>query len=214
MISPELEKRIRALLPSPIAIAASEMEGEAPRGFAEEEEAVARAVEKRRKEFAFGRACAREALRRLGLPATPIPARPDRMPAWPDGYVGSISHCRGACVAAVAPATAVQSLGVDIEFATPLEEDLLERIATPAERSQVQREPSGGILLFSIKESIYKCLFPISGLFLEFNDVEVAIDWSGGTFRVVRCPVPHGRPLHRRRAVRRRGRGAVERMSL
>ena len=61
----------------------------------EEEPLVARAVDKRRREFAAGRACARRALEQLGLPASPILAGPRREPLWPPGVVGALTHCRG-----------------------------------------------------------------------------------------------------------------------
>src|SRR5215469_16812348 len=64
---------------------------------------VARAVEKRRAEFATGRACAHAALDAWGAPDAPLLPGPDRAPLWPDGFVGSISHARGACAAVAAP---------------------------------------------------------------------------------------------------------------
>jgi 4'-phosphopantetheinyl transferase EntD len=60
--------------------------------YPEEEAAVGNAVEKRRREFVTARACAREALAQLGLPAQPIPAGPRGEPVWPQGVVCSITH--------------------------------------------------------------------------------------------------------------------------
>src|SRR5205814_1840165 len=63
-----------------------------------ESAAVLEAVARRRDEFLTGRTFARRALAELGCPATAIPVGEGRMPIWPDGYLGSISHCEGLCV--------------------------------------------------------------------------------------------------------------------
>ena len=58
----------------PPQVAAAEAFGDLPGAvlFAEEEAVIAKAVDKRRREFATARACARAALAKLGLPAVPI----------------------------------------------------------------------------------------------------------------------------------------------
>ncbi|MGW0200337.1 4'-phosphopantetheinyl transferase, partial [Nonomuraea sp. NPDC003201] len=55
-------------------VAAEEAFGDPPDAtlFPEEEAFIARAVDKRRREFTTARHCARRALDRLGLPAAPI----------------------------------------------------------------------------------------------------------------------------------------------
>jgi 4'-phosphopantetheinyl transferase EntD len=143
---------------------------------------VRRAVAKRRREFTAGRLCARAALARLGVHGFPLLVGPSRVPVWPPGFVGSISHCPGFCAAAVARQDAVLSLGLDVERAGPLPPDVLARICTPAERASFARlvsragDPCPGKLAFSAKESFYKCYFPLTGAFLGFHDVEVELD--------------------------------------
>lgn len=88
--------------------------------FPEEERVVARAVEKRRREFTTGRACARLALERLGIGAVAIPNGERGEPLWPSGVVGSITHCRGYCGCAVAKAGDVVVVGIDAEVHEPL----------------------------------------------------------------------------------------------
>src|SRR5437763_335927 len=78
--------------------------------YPEERACIARAVPKRRAEFATGRVCARQALERLGVAVGPLLPHPDRSPAWPPGIVGSISHTDGYCAVAVAEAT--RALGI------------------------------------------------------------------------------------------------------
>ena len=88
--------------------------------FAGEEHLITDAVNGRRREFVTARRCARQALTALGLPATAIPAGPDRQPQWPSGVAGSITHCPGYRAAAVAMGTEVASLGIDAEPHEPL----------------------------------------------------------------------------------------------
>src|SRR5258708_38693026 len=61
--------------------------------YPEEMATVANAVDKRRREFATGRSCARDALRELGIEPGPILAGERGMPRWPPGVVGSTTHC-------------------------------------------------------------------------------------------------------------------------
>ncbi|NDZ87966.1 4'-phosphopantetheinyl transferase, partial [Streptomyces sp. SID10115] len=61
--------------------------------FPAEEAVVANAVDKRRKEFTTVRHCARTALARIGVPAAPILPGHRGAPGWPDGVVGSMTHC-------------------------------------------------------------------------------------------------------------------------
>src|SRR4051812_9450636 len=88
--------------------------------FPSEREALGSAVEKRRREFTTGRACARQALSRLGTPVVALPSGPHGEPLWPAGTVGSITHCRGYRACAVARSEAVTALGIDAEPNEPL----------------------------------------------------------------------------------------------
>lgn len=156
--------------------------------FPEEEAVVGKAVEKRRREFVTARACAREALARLGRPGQPVPAGPRGEPIWPAGIVGSITHCSGYRACAVAPASELLTIGVDAEVAEPLPPGLIADIALPEERrwiaSAALERPgvSWDRLLFSIKESVYKAWFPLTRSWLGFEDAGVTIDAASGTF--------------------------------
>ncbi len=156
--------------------------------FPSEREALGQAVEKRRREFVTARACAREALTRLGRPPQPIPTGSKGEPVWPAGVVGSITHCAGYRACAVAAASDLITIGVDAELAEPLPEGLIGDIALPEERRRLERlageRPgvSWDRLLFSIKESIYKAWFPLTRSWLGFEDASVSIDRERGTF--------------------------------
>lgn len=149
---------------------------------------VARAVAKRRREFAAGRRCARRLLAQLGHPGVPLLRNDDRTPRWPDELVGSISHCAALCVAAVARRSSLAALGVDVEPDAALEPPLWSRICTPAEIERLlgtaPAAERGRIarLVFSAKEATYKAVHPLAGGGFGFQDVELAIDWQAGRF--------------------------------
>src|SRR5581483_11983056 len=103
--------------------------------FPAEEAVLARAVDKRRREFTTARGCARAALARLGLPPAPIPRGPKGEPQWPDGVMGTITHCDGYRAAAVARARDVVTLGIDAEPAGPLPDGVLGLVAAEDEQA-------------------------------------------------------------------------------
>jgi 4'-phosphopantetheinyl transferase EntD len=156
----------------------------------EEEEFVRTARAKRRREFSAGRACARAAMERLGVEAKPVPVGANRVPLWPSGLVGSITHCEGFCAAAATSERFAMGLGVDAEPAEPLPGDITDRVCTPAELDWIAgaSPPAGSDwarIVFSAKESVFKCHFPRAGRFFGFLDVEVQFDPTGGSFHVV-----------------------------
>jgi 4'-phosphopantetheinyl transferase EntD len=150
-------------------------------------EAIDGASQTRIEQYTAGRVCSRAALGRLGVAATtPILRGEDRAPIWPPGFVGSISHTDTWCAAAVARADEVRALGIDLEPATPLKESLWRRVCTPNERDWLHGLSTPGLsgkILFSAKEAVYKCQYPLTAKFLGFHAVEVEI--GDGTFRAV-----------------------------
>ena len=172
--------------------------------FPEEAEAVARAVEKRRREFATVRQCARTALGELGIPPAPILPGPEGAPRWPDGIVGSMTHCTDYRAAVVARASAVASIGIDAEPAAPIPDpDVLALVTDETERTALAalgvRRP--GVpwdrLLFSAKESVYKTWFPLTGRWLGFEDarVDLATDGTFAASLLVPGPTVAGKEL-------------------
>ena len=191
----------------PAGVVVAERRDDAPDGelYPEEAELVARAVVKRRREFATGRALAREAFAELGVPAGPLLAGERGAPLWPTGTVGSITHCDGYRGCAVASEAAMLTIGIDAEPDAPLPAGLLPDIALPRERAALARlaadrpGPSWDRLLFSAKESVYKAWFPLAGRWLGFEDAELSIDPLTGAFAarlLVPGPVSAGRRLH------------------
>ena len=176
------------LLPARAAVV--EIRGDLPDAilFAEEKEAIGQAVEKRRREFRTGRACARAALAELGVEAQAIPSGPRGAPQWPAGIAGSITHCDGYRACAVGRQSDLTTIGIDAELDAPLPEGVIGDIALPEERLALDalaaQEPgvSWDRLLFSAKEAVYKAWFPLAGRWLGFEDARVEIDRERGSF--------------------------------
>jgi len=156
--------------------------------FPVEQALVARAVEKRRREFVTARMCARTALRELGFPAVPILTGERGEPLWPGGVVGSITHCEGYRACAVARSSEFVSVGIDAEPNAALPDRLLGDIARPEELPMLRQLGSEHAdvhwdrLLFSAKESVYKAWFPLAKRWLGFEDAVLDIDPAVGTF--------------------------------
>jgi 4'-phosphopantetheinyl transferase EntD len=183
-----LRAMIEEILPEEaMAVEASNDCAEAPL-FAEEEVLLESAIDKRRREFATGRMCARAALRRLGYPPSAILRGSRGEPLWPEGVVGSITHCDGYRAAAVARSSEILTIGIDAEPHERLPDGVLGQIARAEELARLRRLCSEmpqlhwDRLLFSAKESVYKACYPLSRRWLDFEQVSIAFDSSRRTF--------------------------------
>jgi 4'-phosphopantetheinyl transferase EntD len=162
----------------------------------DEEPLVARAVDKRRREFVTTRACARTALRRWVAEPGPILAEAGGAPIWPGGFVGSLTHCAGYRAAAVGRAVDVAAIGIDAEPHEPLPPEVVGAVMSPAEQAALDRHRADrpgqhwDRMLFSAKESTYKAWFPLTGRWLTFREAEVTFTgaviadgpFAGGSF--------------------------------
>ena len=141
---------------------------------------VATSVDRRRREFAGGRCCARAALDTMGYVPAPLLKRADRMPDWPAGVVGSITHTDGFCGAAVAKAESYVGIGIDAEKRGRVAPRLERRVLTDTELGWLLDQPlrsreTLATLFFSAKEAFYKCQFCVTAGWLGFHDIEVAL---------------------------------------
>jgi 4'-phosphopantetheinyl transferase EntD len=175
---------IERLLPAVIATADTRAELDVEL-FPEEARVVGRAVDKRRREFVTGRACARLALGHLGIAPTPIANGARGEPLWPSGVVGSITHCTGYRACAVARTTEVRSLGIDAEVDAPLPVGIFEQIASSRERALAGAAAGANLdrLIFSAKEAVYKAWYPITRQRLGFGEIELFVDVPDNAFR-------------------------------
>ncbi len=140
----------------------------------------------RRREYLVGRTIANRLLRVLSSGYCLNEPGAQRQPVWPGGVTGSISHSDGWCVVAVAESRlGLTSLGVDLASTEPLDSELLAYVCTPKERHELNNcdlsvDPFK--LVFSLKEAIYKAVFPLIRCYVDFIDVELA--YQEGEFRI------------------------------
>ncbi|WP_040260875.1 4'-phosphopantetheinyl transferase family protein [Pseudomonas massiliensis] len=144
---------------------------------------IERSVAKRQAEFLAGRLCARAALGRLGLPGCDLPIGTDRAPGWPTGFCGAITHGDGWAAAIAAPTDRCRGLGLDVESLLAPERALrlAAEILTAAELERLPEDPQQAALVvtltFSLKESLFKALYPLVGQRFYFEAASL-LDWS------------------------------------
>jgi enterobactin synthetase component D len=139
-----------------------------------------RGVAKRQGEYLAGRLCARAALRQL-CGQTLVPGRDEEgVPIWPEGVAGSITHGAGQAAAIVASAQQWLALGLDLEKSLSAERaaKLAGEILTPAELQRAARLSAEQFarlvtLTFSLKESLFKALYPLVLTRFYFHDAEL-----------------------------------------
>ncbi|MCU1716841.1 4'-phosphopantetheinyl transferase [Pseudomonas sp. 5P_3.1_Bac2] len=152
-----------------------------------------KAVAKRQAEYLAGRLCAREALRRVTGQGHVPASGADRAPQWPAGTCGSISHSTGWAGAVVGLSRQWQSLGLDIEQLIPAEraQRLAGEILTAAELERLQGLSESAqaqliTLTFSLKESLFKALYPLTLKRFYFHDAELlTVDAQQGQLRLL-----------------------------
>ncbi len=153
-----------------VRVAVSDIEARDDDLLPSEREHVARAVPKRRYDFAAGRRLARTLLG----PNVALPSTPSRAPAWPTGVRGTIAHAGGLCVVAVTEAAT--SLGVDVEPWTPLAPGTARLVLSEAERAALG--PNADLdakRAFCAKEAFFKAQWPLAELRLDFLDATVSL---------------------------------------
>ena len=185
-----LTAALRAAMPAGAALGQADPTAPATGLWPEEVAAMTRAVPARQREFAAGRRAARAAMSSLDLPPAPVLHGPNRAPVWPEGLTGTISHGADLCFAVIARKRALAAVGLDLEPATPLPDDLMETVCTAQERAQ-HTAPLAARLIFCAKEATYKAQYAQSGALLEFHDLAVRLtaDATGFTATLTRpCP--------------------------
>lgn len=181
-----ISSEVRLALPLP-ACASTHM-----RKFLNVEDCGLTGTEKRNREFTAGRYCARQALGRLKITAD-VPVDTDRKPVWPDGVVGSISHSRHYAWAATAKKDSIKGIGVDTEIIVDdaTLRQIVKEVTTDAEwklLSLINADiKTAFTVVFSAKESIFKCLYPLNEKFFGFHDVQLI---SANDQQVTFCQQP------------------------
>ena len=138
---------------------------------------------KRKAEFKLGRICAHEALKRFNLESVPILRNPyTREPCWPESIHGSITHSGNLSAVAVGSTRDISGIGLDLEdLSRKIDFKLRKHICLKDELEWLKKfKPEQANrnlrIIFSAKESIFKCLFPISKTYLHFKDANINVN--------------------------------------
>lgn len=133
---------------------------------------------KREIEFGAGRRCCESLLKRLRN-TEQVWTNEDRSPAWPNGFAGSISHSKNWTWATVGKQPRLVSVGIDTEpiISTETREQIVSEIATADEWENCKRSSLTADQIFSVvfsaKESFYKCCYPIVQQYFGFEHAVV-----------------------------------------
>lgn len=129
-------------------------------------------VRKRKSEYYAGRLAAGDALSFFNLDKHVGTAK-DRSPIWPDGSRGSITHDDSAAAAVVSTSL---NIGLDVEdvLTDKVATDIVDMVASRDEVDILPFSKNESVsIVFSSKESIFKCLYPDVKKFFDFKDAEL-----------------------------------------
>jgi len=139
---------------------------------------LTRAVKKRRAEYLVSRYCIQRAMQKFGIEGFVLGNGEDRAPVWPEGIGGSLSHTQDRVCALLTQERGLL-LGVDCErlmtaetaaetqrmLINAAEKRLLEQCSLPFNLALT--------VVFSLKESLYKALYPQLLQFMDFSAAQV-----------------------------------------
>lgn len=132
---------------------------------------------KRLSDFCTGRYCLRSCTNILGYNGV-ILIGERGMPILPPGIVGTVSHAKVLSGAVAALADDFRSVGLDIESNGRINRDMWHLLFNDVESDFLDSLSADDQSLtatkyFSAKEAFYKMQYPISGMYLDFHDVEI-----------------------------------------
>lgn len=187
VVDPSLQQALDGLAPTGVLIGCRPIApGDEDALLEIEAASIASPVVAVRRASGAARIVARQLMEQLGYAPCPLPKGEAGAPIWPKGIVGSLAHDDRIAVAAIGMQRGISAVGVDIEPAVRLSQDMLELIVTPQELSRMADDPLAGRLHFAIKEAVYKAVYPLDRVFLEFCDIEVDLAGRRATTRTGR----------------------------
>ncbi|MFY8298141.1 4'-phosphopantetheinyl transferase family protein [Pseudoalteromonas sp. SS15] len=155
-------------------------------------ERIKKAVYKRQAEYLAGRLCAAQALKALNFEKPIVHTSDDRVPIWPAGTFGSITHTKGIAAAIAGLQDRATSVGIDVEklMKDSQETKLQTHILRDDEKTQFHElgkqvtHPLS--VIFSAKESIYKALYPFVKKYFGFDKAKlIAFSETILTFKIM-----------------------------
>ena len=159
-----------------------------------EEQAIAESFssQKRRTEFTLGRIYAHGTLSRFGLESEPILRNTEtREPTWPESVWGSITHSAGFAAVAVGLKKEIKGVGIDLEsFSRSVDFNIRRLVCVDSELEWLESLPTKQAnralrIIFSAKESIFKCIYPGTKTYLSFKDAEVSVNETEKNFSFI-----------------------------
>ncbi len=155
-------------------------------------ERIKKAVLKRQAEYLAGRICATQALTALNFDNPIIHTADDRVPIWPSGTFGSITHTKGIAAAIAGIKHGTTGVGIDVEKLmkdsqeTKLQTHIL-RNDEKAQFNELGEQVTHPLsVIFSAKESIYKVLYPFVKKYFGFDKARlIAFDETRLTFEIM-----------------------------
>ena len=135
---------------------------------------------KRMSDFCTGRYCLRKCMEPLGFDGE-ILVGERGMPLLPTHITASLSHSKTLCGAIAGHKEQFQSLGFDIETCGRVHTDMWRLLFTKNETEflnslDTERRNLLSTVFFSLKEAFYKLQYPLTGVFLDFPEVEVMVE--------------------------------------
>ena len=136
--------------------------------------------------YLAGRLCASDALDHAGSTERHVARDRNGAPIWPAGYRGSITHAGTHAGAVVTQAETCREVGLDFEdIGNPdAAAEIADLILTDRDRHTISEiaafdTATATILIFSLKESLYKAIYPMLEVDAGFEDAEL-IQAEGG----------------------------------
>ena len=141
------------------------------------------AVTSRKNEFSAGRNIARKCLAEFGRSDAVIPVLESRAPAWPEGFIGSISHSGEIVGAAVCRKSDYQAVGLDIEKSCAVTPELFDFVLSHDDLECIAGVPNASLAtrVFCCKEAVYKAVSPVANEFLDFADLSIKVNGNSFT---------------------------------
>ncbi|MEM7100789.1 MAG: 4'-phosphopantetheinyl transferase superfamily protein [Pseudomonadota bacterium] len=140
----------------------------------------------RRLQYGSGRHCIRHCQKSLGVEDFEIP-RSGRVPRWPEGWQGSISHSQSLACGVLSRSTS--AIGVDVEQQNridPNRRKLLQSLFTPTELRHIGSLADDRLwtLAFGAKEAAYKAVYSLNRDYIGFHEVNILIEPGDRTFSI------------------------------
>ena len=92
--------------------------------------------------------------------------------AWPTGIKGSVAHKDGHVAVAVSRELEIIGVGIDLEKILTLRPHLAENIMSENEQEKFN-SPLDGLIIFTVKEALFKCHYPVGKIRFYFHDAVV-----------------------------------------